>query len=221
MSAQVVLIIAGLTFIAAAIAGGGNFVKVILPNLSVWARIISAGVGIAAFALGLAPSIYTANTGVSNEGNSYTPQASTPTPAGTAIVPGYVSIDQPAYGAKVGERAVFSGKANLPPGETLVLSAENLSDRSRTLYLEAVNDWRRSQALSHWIGCQYLGSGDSSIGQTFEVSVIAMKTHTVTAALAEPANRPTWHVKSLPDGSEVKQTLRVVRVKGTGPAVCH
>jgi Na+(H+)/acetate symporter ActP len=56
MSAQVVLIIAGLIFIAAAIVGGGNFVKVILPNLPVWARVISAGIGVTAFILGLEPA---------------------------------------------------------------------------------------------------------------------------------------------------------------------
>jgi hypothetical protein len=87
--------------------------------------------------------------------------------------------------------------------------------------LQAVNDWDRPEALSHWTGYQFFGSGDSSVGQTFEVSVTVMKIDTVAAALAESANRPIWHVKSLPNGSKVKQTLRVVRVKGLGPAVCH
>lgn len=80
MSAQVVLIIAGLIFIAAAIVGGGNFVKVILPNLPVWARVISAGIGVTAFILGLAPSIYTTSTVVPNGGTTPAPQPSTPAP---------------------------------------------------------------------------------------------------------------------------------------------
>jgi len=103
----------------------------------------------------------------------------------------------------------------------MVLSAQNLSDPTKTVYLEAVNNWDKPEELSDWTGYQYFGSGDSSVGQTFEVSVIAMKMDTVTAALAQPANNPTWHVKSLPHGSDVKQTLRVVRVKGLGPAVCR
>jgi hypothetical protein len=131
------------------------------------------------------------------------------------------SIDHPGFGAKVGACAVFSGKADLLPGETLVLSALNLSDPAKVLYLQAVNDWDLPADVTHWTGYQYFGSGDSSLGQAFEVSVIVMKIRTVTAILAEPANRPIWHVKSLPNDSEVKQTLRVIRMKGSGPAVCH
>jgi len=103
----------------------------------------------------------------------------------------------------------------------LVLSAQNLSDPSKVIYLEAVNNWNKPADLSDWTGYQYFGSGDTSVGQTFEVSIIVIKTGTVAAALAEPTNNPVWHVKSLPNGSKVKQTLRVVRMKGPGPAVCH
>jgi hypothetical protein len=89
------------------------------------------------------------------------------------------------------------------------------------LYLEPVNDWDKPTQLSHWTGYQYFGSGDSSVGQTYEVSAVIMKVSTVSVAFGNPANRPTWYVKALPPGSAVKQTLRVKRTAGSGPAVCQ
>jgi hypothetical protein len=231
MSAQVALIIAGLAFLAAAIVGGGKVLNVELPELPAWARVTGAVVGLASFTLGLVPGIYTpssvtASSSPAGTSTRLSPSARhiTPTPQPSTRAPaasGDVSIDHPGFGAKVGACAVFSGKADLLPGETLVLSALNLSDPAKVLYLQAVNDWDLPADLTHWTGYQYFGSGDSSLGQAFEVSVIVMKIRTVTAILAEPANRPIWHVKSLPNDSEVKQTLRVIRMKGSGPAVCH
>jgi len=46
MSAQVVLIIADLAFIAAAVAGGGDFVNIRLPKPPTRARLISAVVAV-------------------------------------------------------------------------------------------------------------------------------------------------------------------------------
>lgn len=46
MSVQVALINAGLAFIAAAVAGGGDFVNIRLPKLPTRARLISAVVGV-------------------------------------------------------------------------------------------------------------------------------------------------------------------------------
>lgn len=134
---------------------------------------------------------------------------------------GVVAVTRPAFGADVGACGVFSGTADLPPGETLILAAENLSDTTRTMYLQPVNNWSKPGEISDWTGFQYFGSGNSSVGQKFEVSVIAIKTDVVTAALAQPANNPAWAVKSLPAGAKVKEALRVVRVKGPGPVVCH
>jgi len=153
--------------------------------------------------------------------HTVSPAPSTPTSTGTHRASGAVSITHPVFGARVGECGVFTGTSDLPPGQTLVLSAQNLSDPSKVIYLEAVNNWNKPADLSDWTGYQYFGSGDTSVGQTFEVSIIVIKTGTVAAALAEPTNNPVWHVKSLPNGSKVKQTLRVVRMKGPGPAVCH
>lgn len=134
---------------------------------------------------------------------------------------GAVAVTTPTYGSKVAACAVFSGTSDLPPGETLVLSARNLSDPTRTSYLEPVNNWTVSSEISQWTGYQYFGSGNSSVGQTYEVDVLIIKTSTVRAALAQPKNNPAWAVKSLPSGTHVKATLRVVRKAAPGPAVCQ
>lgn len=230
MSAQVALIIAGLAFIAAAVAGGGDFVNIRLPKLPTRARYISAAVGATAFILGLMPAVYTPSTpaiGAPTSGASTQPPTSpshgpsiSQSPA-TVPAAEAVTIDHPDFGTTVGECAVFSGRASLPQDDTLVLSVLNTSDPAKVLYLQPVNDWDKPAQLSHWTGYQYFGSRDSSVGQTYEVSAVIMKVRTVNTALGNPANRPIWHVKTLPQDSAVKQTLRVIRAHGSGPAVCQ
>jgi hypothetical protein len=134
---------------------------------------------------------------------------------------GAVAIISPAYGAKVEACGVFSGTSDLPPSETLVLAAQNLSDPTKTSYLQPVNNWAKPSELSRWNGYQYFGSGNSSVGQTYEVDVLIMKIATVRAARAQPKNNPVWAVKSLPNGTNVKVTMRVVRKQGSGPTVCQ
>jgi hypothetical protein len=145
----------------------------------------------------------------------------TPTDSRPAISSGEVTIDPPSSGTKVGQCDIFTGKSNLPPGETVVLGVRNLSDTGNTTYLEPVNNWNSPGALPNWTGAQYFGSGDSSIGQTYLVSVIEMASETVKTALAEPANHNAWAVNSLPAGSSIKNTLKLVRISGQGPLSCR
>ncbi len=147
----------------------------------------------------------------------------TPGPATSApaIGAGDVTIDPPAAGTKVEQCNVFTGQANLPQGETVVLGVRNLSDTGNTTYLAPVNNWNNPSALTNWTDIQYFGSGDSSVGQTYLVSVIVMASDTVKTALAEPANRSAWAVTALPGGSSIKSTLKLVRVTGPGPQACR
>jgi tRNA A-37 threonylcarbamoyl transferase component Bud32 len=152
------------------------------------------------------------------------PSTTTTTPTPTTTIPlsaSSVVIDTPAPGASVQGCAVFSGHAALPPDYTLVLSMRNTANPGMVLYLEAVSNWDKPADLAQWTGFQYFGSNDSSVGQTYEVSAVIMPAATVRTLLADPANRPTWHVTALPQGSIVKQTLRVSRVSGPGPAACQ
>jgi hypothetical protein len=147
------------------------------------------------------------------------PTPTKPTPARTGHS-GAVSLVSPVYGAQVGGCAVFTGTSDLERQDIIVLGGRNLSDPTKTIYLEPVNDWQ-SRNLADWTGYLYFGSGNSSVGQTYEIYVIVMPFNVVDAAKAQPANNPTWHVASLPAGAQVKATIRVVRVAGSGPAICH
>jgi hypothetical protein len=102
-----------------------------------------------------------------------------------------------------------------------VVGVRNLSDTGHTTYLEPVNNWDKPADLAHWTGFQYFGSGDSSVGQTYVVSILVVGSSTVKKALADPANHVAWGVTSLPAGTKVKQTLRLTRIHGQGPEVCR
>ncbi len=157
--------------------------------------------------------------GASNP-NSPTAGDTTSSPAATKTGhSGAVSLVSPVYGAHVGGCAVFTGTADLGAQTVVVLGDRNLSDPTRTMYLEPVNDWK-SRELSSWVGYLYFGSGNSSVGQTYDAYVIVMPFDVVTAAKAQPANNPTWAVTSLPSGAQIKETIRVMRVAGQGPAIC-
>jgi hypothetical protein len=160
------------------------------------------------------PSTAPASTAASTVSPS-TSAATSPAPTGA------VSLSAPAAGAKVEQCDVFTGTSSLPQDETIVIGVRNLDDAGNTSYLEPVNGWDKPSSLTQWTGFQYFGSGDASLGQTYQASVIVMPSAVVKAALADPANHTAWGVISLPPGSVVKQTLRLSRVSGLGPAACQ
>jgi hypothetical protein len=127
-----------------------------------------------------------------------------------------VSVTSPESGTAVGGCSIFKGTSSLRAGRTLVLAERNLSDPMRILYLEAVTDYDTPAALKDWSGEVFFGSGDSSVGQTYEVQVIIIDVSVVRAALAIPANNPSWHTTSLPQSSIIENVLRVKRIKGPG-----
>jgi serine/threonine-protein kinase len=150
-----------------------------------------------------------------------TAPAATSSATGSAVATGSVTLTAPSPGTKVQGCGMFTGTSSLPPGKTVVVGVRNLSDAGHTIYLEPVNKWEKPSALTHWTGFQYFGSGDSSVGQTYVVSIIVMPSSTVKSALAIPANHVTWAVISLPAGARVRQTLHLTRASGQGPAACR
>jgi hypothetical protein len=151
---------------------------------------------------------------------SATPTVTT-SPTESSSPTGAVTLSAPSAGKTVQGCDVFTGTSSLPADETVVVGVRNLSDPKHISYLEPVNNWDKPGDLAHWTGFQYFGSGDSSIGQTYVVSVLVVPSGTVKKALADPANKVAWGVTSLPGGTTVKQTLRLTRVPGAGPEVCR
>lgn len=95
MSPQVVLIIAGLVLIVLAILGSGDYVKVVIPSLAVWARVLLAIVGVAVFTLAFIPGITTNLPGAASQ----PPNSVTPSPSASAkgglVSPSPTSDGQP------------------------------------------------------------------------------------------------------------------------------
>jgi hypothetical protein len=153
-----------------------------------------------------------------------TPSTSPPVPGSPSSSPvptGSVTLSAPPPGSGVQQCDVFTGTSSLPASETIVVGVRNLDDNGDTSYLAPVSNWNKPGALAHWIGIQYFGSGNASVGQTYLVSVIVMPSGVVKSALAEPANQTAWAVTALPSGSTVKQSLHLNRVAGLGPAQCR
>jgi hypothetical protein len=111
MNPQVVLIIAGLVLIVLAILGSGDFVKVVIPSLSTWARISLAIVGIGVFVLAFIPGIVNNSSPGSPISGVTTPQA-TATPAARspsqAVQTGpVVTLSSPITGTNVSRSQGF------------------------------------------------------------------------------------------------------------------
>jgi hypothetical protein len=132
-----------------------------------------------------------------------------PVPAGTVTL-------SARPGTNVQQCDVFSGTANLPASKTIAVGVRNLSDADHTTYLEPIDNWETPSALARWTDVQYFGSGNTSVGQTYLVSVIVLPSGTVKRALADPANHVAWGVTSLPRGATVRQTLHLTRIPGSG-----
>ncbi len=107
MSAQVVLIIAGLILVVVAIIGSGDFVRIVIPTLPVWARACLGVLGAGVFALAFVPGIGESSSGsVASPLSSSTPTQSAastaePTPSPTSPNARTIEIIKPKSGSYV------------------------------------------------------------------------------------------------------------------------
>ena len=66
-----------------------------------------------------------------------------------------------------------------------------------------------------WSQPQFFGSGDSSVGQTYELLVLVMTQAEVQSTLAAHGSTNTaWHDPDLPAGAERAKTLTLARQAG-------
>jgi serine/threonine protein kinase len=82
------------------------------------------------------------------------------------------SITWPAPGAAMRNCEYFTGTAAPKPGDTVMLSAHNLSDAGETRYVEVVYGFDKPETLATWRGAQYFN--DAAIGQQIAVELIEM-----------------------------------------------
>jgi hypothetical protein len=120
LTAQAVLIIAGVAFVAVAITGSRQFVQIKIPELEIWSRLALAIVGAGLFACAFfIPTIASQSSGqtppassqpVSNGGGSPSPSISAPEPVVSGPI---VRLTAPSAGASVPEAKGFTARGTV------------------------------------------------------------------------------------------------------------
>lgn len=155
---------------------------------------------------------------------STTPASPGPEPASPAPVPASnkVTIDPPPNG-NVQACHNFTGTAELAPGNTLVLAVRNLNNSDPLTYFMRVTKWASGTVgRGAWQAQQFFGSGDGSVGQTMELSVLVMPETAVARELAAhgaPPEQWDWHdPRAVPADAERAKVLLLDRIPGQGCA---
>jgi hypothetical protein len=117
----------------------------------------------------------------------------------------------------------FTGTAELAPGDTLVLAVRNLNHTDPITYFMRVMQWSSGTVgKGPWQAPQFFGSGDSSVGQTMELSVLVMPETAVARELAAhgaPPEQWDWHDRrAVPADAESAKVLLLDRIPGQGCA---
>jgi len=123
LTAQIVLIIAGVCFVAVAITGSGLFVKVKIPELKPWSRwtlaVLGAGFLVGAF---LSPSVASHSTGQGTSSSpaltaptsgSSSPQSASSPPKAPVIAEPTVRLIYPSKGTSVPQANGFVAKGTV------------------------------------------------------------------------------------------------------------
>jgi hypothetical protein len=126
-------------------------------------------------------------------------------------------IDSPAPDAGVKNCAYFAGTSQLPPATTLILVKRNLSNGSSARFAETVFGWAEPEKLDHWQGAQYFGEGNDSVGQTYQIELVAVP---FDATLQAKTSGDDGRVHELADIGRTLHSVRVLRVRGQEPNDC-
>jgi serine/threonine protein kinase len=145
---------------------------------------------------------------------------SQPVSSPTQSVPaGYAgSIGTPADGSDVKQCSYFEGTAMIPDGMTLVLAMQNLTNGDPERYVEVVFGYEDPARLSNWRGAQYFGSGNQTVGQEYQVQLIAVPLEQARAWHDSP---DAGSGNSLAQSGIVLSTVRLHRIEGFGPNGCE
>jgi len=127
------------------------------------------------------------------------------------------SITEPADGADVKQCSYLSGTATFPAGWTLILAMQNLSNGDPLRYAEVVFGFDHPEKLSRWRGAQYFGQGNDTVGQQYQVQLIAVRL-AETRAWAEADSGD--HGNDLAGRGVVLDTVRLNRVEGLVANAC-
>ncbi|GAA3597185.1 hypothetical protein GCM10022223_10460 [Kineosporia mesophila] len=92
-------------------------------------------------------------------------------PEGT-IMTDDVAFASPRNGDTIGRCPQVTGASRLPPGHTLLLSAENLTAGDRIRHVTPVDGWRRPNSLSRWRVRPSVGLPSDPPGERYRLELI-------------------------------------------------
>ncbi|GAB97147.1 putative serine/threonine protein kinase [Kineosphaera limosa NBRC 100340] len=134
-------------------------------------------------------------------------------PGGTTATPwGTARITRPTSGANVMSCAYIEGTADVPEDVRIVTAMRN-ADTDDTWHVEHIYSWDDPDSIKQWRGPQWFGSGDSSVGSTYEVAVFAVKRADLVVADAGADDE----FDRLAEMGEKLASVMVRRVAGEGP----
>jgi hypothetical protein len=142
-------------------------------------------------------------------------------PTSTAADTSTGKIVSPADGTTVRQCEQVTGRAVLAAGKTLLTAMTNVDNGDKTLYFQPVRNYDIPSQLASWKANQYFGSGETGVGQHYDVVLYSMDLAAESAALdAAKANHKDWTAAQPPLGAKTLDRVEVKRVHGPGPAVC-
>jgi hypothetical protein len=209
MNAQVALILGGLAFLGVAILGSGNYVKVVIPPMPAWARLLLGMTGIIVFGLAfIVPSLSSNSSGPASPSATQptvSTSSATPRPQHSAVVEAAnVYITSPASGSTVFEHTQV----------TLKGTAENLNQASLWVFVLSagtyyVNDATPIKVYSNqWrFNDPYIGTGGPGL---YIVNAIVANGSCVTAIRSAKQQRSGGVAfGTLPDGCSIGYKIRL------------
>lgn len=96
------------------------------------------------------------------------------TPTASALPPGTAPIEAPAPGTTVRRCEVLRGTVSRPVGTVLYTAMRNLDNGDPAWYFQDLFTQPAAGSGGPWSGPQFFGSGDGSVGQRYEVLLVAI-----------------------------------------------
>ena len=97
-----------------------------------------------------------------------------PPPTASALASGTAPIEAPAPGTTVRRCEVLRGTVSRPAGTVLYTAMRNLDNGDPAWYFQDLFTQPAAGSGGPWSGPQFFGSGDGSVGQRYEVLLVAI-----------------------------------------------
>jgi len=142
-------------------------------------------------------------------------------PSGTALRTRLATITTPPDRSAMPLCAPIQGTSQLPAGQTLLLSVENLSAGDRVKHLHTVEGWQQPSTLHRWHGTVFLGLPGDPPGTRYQIDVFVVPLAS-TEKQFPGATGGNWGPQ-LPAGSRLGASVFVTRASqpaGTSAPSC-